>query len=114
MEVGLKEGERVNAMKMLTIVCREKFDDYVLLLFHDLGIRGYTIISGARGSGETGEVSGKNEWTDRNTLFMVALDDPQMATLVAAMKDVHLKLIAEESGQVVPLKMFLQPCEVVL
>lgn len=101
-------------MKMLTIVSKEQFDDYVLLVFHEVGIKGYTVISGVSGSGQTGTVSGKHEWIDRNTLFMVALDDAQMATLVTAMKELHGKPVTEDSGEVVSLKMFLQPCEVVL
>lgn len=114
MEVGVQGEERVYDMKMLTIVAKEQFDDYVLLVFHEQGIKGYTVISGVSGSGETGAVSGKHEWIDRNTLFMVALDDAQMATLVTAMKELHGRPFAEDSGGAVSLKMFLQPCEVVL
>ena len=34
-------------MKMLTIVCREKYEDDVLVLFSNLGVKGYTVMSGA-------------------------------------------------------------------
>jgi nitrogen regulatory protein PII len=101
-------------MKMLTIVCREKFKEEVLVLFATLGIKGYTVMSGAGGSGDTGAVSGKHGWTDRNMLFLVALDDAQMTTLVTAVKELNVRLVAEHSGREVPLKAFLQPCEVIL
>lgn len=104
----------MNDMKMLTIVCREGFDDYVLLVFNELGIKGYTVMPGAGGSGKTGAVSGTHGWTDRNTLFMIALVDAQMATLVAAVKELHARLVAEHHGIEVPLKAFLQPCELIL
>jgi hypothetical protein len=100
-------------MKMLTIVCREKFKDDVRILFDTLGIKGYTVMSGAGGSGETGAVSG-NDWTDHNMLFLVVLDDAQMATLLTAMKELHVRLVAEQRGREVALKAFLQPCEMIL
>ena len=101
-------------MKMLTLVCRENLEDYIRLLFNDLEIKGYTVITGAGGSGETGAVSGRHEWTDRNTLYLVTLDDARMATLVNALKGLHARLIKEQQGLEVPLKAFLQPCEVIL
>ncbi len=59
-------------------------------------------------------VSWKNGWTDRNMLFLVVLDDAQMAALVIAMKELHVRLVAEHAGLEVLLKAFLQPCEVIL
>ena len=100
-------------MRMLTIVCRARFDDEVLVLMNEQGIKGYTVLSGVGGSGETGAVSGHG-WTDRNTLFLVALDDAQMAILVTAVKALHARLVEEHRGHEVPLKAFLHPCEVVL
>jgi hypothetical protein len=114
MEASLQEEQKMNDMKMLTIVCREEFDDYVLLLFTELGITGYTVMPGAGGSGKTGSVSGTHGWTDRNTLFMVVLADAEMATLVAAMKELRARLVEEQSGREIPLKAFLQPCELIL
>lgn len=101
-------------MQMLTIVCRETFDDEVRVLFNGLRIKGYTVMSGVGGSGETGTVSGTHGWTDRNMLFLVALDNDQMAGLVNALKALHAKLVTENSGREVALKVFLQPCELIL
>ena len=101
-------------MKMLTIVCREKFEVDVLVLFSNVGVTGYTVMSGAGGSGETGEVSGKRGWRDCNMLFLVALNDDQVAPLVTAMKELRVRLMEEHFGIEVPLKAFLQPCELVL
>ena len=95
-------------MKMLTLVFRENLEDYIRLLFNDLEIKGYTVITGAGGSGETGAVSGRHEWTDRNTLFIVTLDDARMATLVDALKKLPVRLVEEQQGLEVPLKAFLQ------
>ncbi|MBU6482069.1 MAG: hypothetical protein KGS09_16155 [Nitrospirae bacterium] len=101
-------------MKMLTLVCREKFKEDVLVLFATLGIKGYPVIAGAGGSGDTGTVSGTHGWTDRNMLFLVALNNDQMTILVNAVKKLHADLVTEHSGHEIALKVFLQPCEVIL
>ena len=62
-------------MKMLTIVCREQFEDEVLNVFTTLGINGYTVIHGVGGSGETGAVSVTHTQGGRNKMLLVALDD---------------------------------------
>jgi hypothetical protein len=113
MELALQEDKRMNNRKMLTIIFREQYEDELVVLFNDLGIKGYTVMW-AGGSGETGAVSGKHGWRDRNMIFLVALDDAQMATLVNAVKELHVRLVQENHGLEVPLKAFLQPCEVIL
>jgi hypothetical protein len=45
---------------------------------------------------------------------MVVLADPEMATLVAAMKDLRARLVEEQSGREIPLKAFLQSCELIM
>ena len=44
----------------------------------------------------------------------MTLDDARMTTLVNALKGLHARLIEEQQGLEVPLKAFLQPCEVLL
>ena len=110
--MGVAEEEMI--MKMLTIVCREYFDDNVLLLFNRLGIKGYTLISGVGGRGKTGAVSGKHSTTDRNMMFLTVLDDAQMATLLTAFKELQATLVKEHHGLEIPIKAFLQPCEMIL
>jgi hypothetical protein len=46
-------------------------------------------------------------------IFLVALDDAQMARLVTAVKELHARIVEEQYGLEVPLKGFLQPCEVI-
>ena len=101
-------------MKMLTIVCREQFEDEVLSVFNILGITGYTVVHGVGGSGVTGAVSVTHTWLDRNKLLLVALDDDRMATLVHAVKQLQARLVEEQMGHPVPFKAFLQPCETVV
>ena len=101
-------------MKMLTIVCREQYEDEVLVIFSSLGITGYTVIHGVGGSGETGAVSLTHTSFDRNKMLLVALDDDRMATLVQAVKQLQVRLVQEQSGHPVPFKAFLQPCEPVV
>ena len=98
-------------MKMLTIVCREKFEDEVLVMFTSLKISGYTVVHGVGGSGETGAVSVTHTSHDRNKLILVALDDDRMAMLVKAVRDVQARLVQENLGHPVAFKAFLQPCE---
>ena len=101
-------------MKMLTIVCREKFEDEVLVVFSRLSISGYTVVHGVGGSGETGAVSVTHASHDRNKLILVALDEDRMDILVKAVKQAQARLVEEHLGHPVPFKAFLQPCEPVV
>ena len=101
-------------MKMLTIVCREQYEDEVLVIFSNLKISGYTVVHGVGGSGETGAVSVTHAARDTNKLIMVALDDERMQILVKSVREVQARLVEEHLGHPVPLKAFLQPCEPVV
>jgi hypothetical protein len=101
-------------MKMLTIVCREKFEDEVLAVFSNLKISGYTVVHGVGGSGETGAVSVTHPSHNRNKLILVALDDERMDILLKAVKQLQARLIEEHLGHPVPFKAFLQLCEPVV
>jgi len=100
-------------MKMLTLICREGIEDEIQVMLSDLKVEGYTVISGVLGSGQTGTVTGK-AWTDRNTLYLIALDDARMVPLVNAVREVHTRLVQENDGHEVPLKVFLQPCDLIV
>jgi nitrogen regulatory protein PII len=100
-------------MKMVTIICRERLQDAVVTLLNDLGVKGYTVTSGLGGLGQTGAVSAHN-WIDRNVSFMVALEDPYVPFLTNAVKQLYARLRQKQSGEEVPLKVFLQPCELIL
>lgn len=101
-------------MKMLTIVCREQFEDEVLALFSSLGITGYTVVHGVGGSGETGAVSITYTTSANNKLLLVALEDDRMTALVQAVRQLQARLVQEHLGHPVPFKAFLQPCEAVV
>ena len=101
-------------MKMLTIVCREQYEDEVLVIFSNLKISGYTVVHGVGGSGETGAVSVTHAARDTNKLIMVALDDERMEILVKSVREVQARLVEEHLGHPVPFKAFLQPCEPVV
>lgn len=98
-------------MKMLTIVCREQFEDEVLAVFSTLKITGYTVVHGVGGSGETGEVSLTHTSSDHNKLILVALDDERMELLVKGVKQLLARLVEERLGHPVPFKAFIQSCE---
>lgn len=100
-------------MKMLTLVCREGIEDEIRMILSDLNITGYTTISGVLGSGVTGTVTGK-AWTDRNTLYLIALDDVRMVPLVNAVQELHTRLVQEHGGREVRLKAFVHPCELIV
>ena len=99
---------------MLTIVCRDRFEDEVLNVFATLKITGYTVVHGAGGSGETGAVSVTHSSYDHNKLILVALDDDRMELLLKGIKQLLARLMEERMGKPVPLKAFVQPCEPVL
>ncbi|HLZ33228.1 MAG TPA: hypothetical protein VKP13_04370 [Nitrospira sp.] len=103
-------------MKMLNIVCGAKFEEEILTLFKDLGIKGYTMIAGVGGRGHTGTVSGTGGSTDRNTLFLVALEDHHihMTQVLNGVREIHARHVHGYRGLEIPLKAFLQPCDVVL
>lgn len=100
-------------MKMITIICRENLESAVLQILNELGVKGYTIMSGLGGRGQTGSVS-EHSWTDRNVSFMLALEDQNVTSVTNAVKQMYVRLLESNSGEDVPLKVFLQPCEVIL
>jgi nitrogen regulatory protein PII len=100
-------------MKMLTIICRNTFEADVRRLLNDLDVKGYTVASGLGGKGRSGSVS-EHSWMDRNVSFMVAVEDQQVTALADAVKQLYVRLLEANHGEEVPLKVFLQPCEVIL
>ena len=98
-------------MKMLTIVCREPFEDEVFAVFSALKVSGYTVVNGVGGSGETGAVSLTHASHERNTLIFVALDDERMEIVIKGVKQLLARLVEERRGDPVPLRAFVQPCE---
>ena len=101
-------------MKMLTIVCREQFEEEVLEVFANLRITGYTVVHGVGGSGETGAVSLTHTSYERNKLILLALEDERMDLLVKGVRQLLTRLVEERLGDPVPLKAFVQSCEPVL
>ncbi|WP_455242139.1 P-II family nitrogen regulator [Petrachloros mirabilis] len=100
-------------MKMVTIICRERLQDSMVKLLTDVGVKGYTVMSGLGGRGKNGAVSEHN-WTDRNVSFVVAVEDHHVPSVTDAVKQLYARLLEKQSGEEVPIKVFLQPCEVVL
>jgi nitrogen regulatory protein PII len=100
-------------MKMLTIICRENLESSVVQILNNLGVKGYTVTAGLGGRGLTGTVS-EHAWTGRNVSFMLALEDDQVTSIADALKQFYVKLLEANRGEEVPLKVFLQPCEVIL
>jgi hypothetical protein len=92
----------------------------ILAMFKKVGIKGYTVISGVGGSGVTGTVRGANHSADpdanTNTLFMVALgyEATFLPRIVAALKELRAKHIQGHDDREIPLKVFLQPCEIII
>ncbi len=105
-------------MKMLHIVCGKKLEDEIVALFKKLGINGYTVISGVGGSGVTGTIAASNSLSshDTNTLFIVALgyEASFLPKIVAALKELRAKHIQGHDDREIPLKVFLQPCEIII
>lgn len=107
-------------MKMLHIVCGKKLEDEILTLFDELGIKGYTVIHGIGGRGATGIVSDTAPDTgphaSTNTLFMVALgyEATFLPRIIAALKELRASHIQGHDDRAIPLKVFLQPCEIIM
>lgn len=103
-------------MKMLHIVCGKKFEDEVIAIFKEQGLKGYTVISGVGGSGVTGTVSGSDTTGNSNTMFMVALDYESifLPEILAALKAMRAKHVHGHLNHEIPLKVFLQPCEIIM
>jgi nitrogen regulatory protein PII len=100
-------------MQMLTIICRDTLESEVRRLLHEQDIKGYTVTSGLGGKGQSGSVS-EHGWTDRNVSFMTAVEDSEVTVLADAVKKLYVKLLAANHGEEVPLKVFVQPCDVIL
>ena len=105
-------------MKMLHIVCGKRFEEEIIAMFKELGLKGYTIISGVGGSRVTGTVSGSDASTSHgtNTLFMLALDYETifLPDILAALKGIRAKHVQGHPDREIPLKVFLQPCEIII
>ncbi|MGZ8375513.1 MAG: P-II family nitrogen regulator [Nitrospira sp.] len=105
-------------MKMLHIVCGKRLEDEILAMFKKLGIKGYTVISGVGGSGVTGTIAASNSLNSHNTntLYMVALgyESTFLPQIVAALKELRAKHIQGHDDREIPLKVFLQPCEIII
>jgi hypothetical protein len=69
---------------------------------------------GIAGSGEAGKVSGSRDKRDHNNLLTIALDEGPMTRLAEAVKALHSRLDEENPRVKVPLKAFMQPCELVV
>lgn len=105
-------------MKMLHIVCGKRLEEEILAMFKELGIKGYTVITGVGGSGVTGTVPASNALTNHgtNTMFMVALgyEAAFLPQIVVALKELRAKHIQGHDDREIPLKVFLQPCEIII
>lgn len=105
-------------MRMLHIVCGKRFEEEIVDLFQKMDIKGYTVISGVGGSGVTGMVPTSNQLTshDTNTLFMVALgyESTFLPQIVARLKEMRAKHVQGNPDREIPLKVFLQPCEIII
>ena len=73
---------------------------------------------GVGGSGVTGTVPSSNPLTnhDTNTLFMVALgyESTFLPQIVAGLKEIRAKHVQGNPDREIPLKVFLQPCEIII
>lgn len=105
-------------MKMLHIVCGKRFEEEIIAVFKEMGLKGYTVISGVGGSGVTGTVSVSDTSTghDTNTLFLLALDYESifLSDILAALKAIRAKHVQGNPDREIPLKVFLQPCEIIM
>ncbi|MGC4099636.1 MAG: hypothetical protein QM706_21285 [Nitrospira sp.] len=105
-------------MKMLHIVCGNRYEEEIIAIFKNLGLNGYTVISGVGGSGVTGTVPASNSLPGHrtNTLFMVALgyEAAYLPKIVAALKELRAKHIQGHDDREIPLRVFLQPCEIII
>ena len=105
-------------MKMLHIVCGKRFEGEIIALFKKRDLKGYTVISGVGGSGVTGIVSGSNTSADEdsNTLFMMALDYESifLPDILSDLKAIRAEHVQGHPDREIPLKVFLQPCEIII
>ncbi len=105
-------------MKMLHIVCGKRYEEEIVAMFNDLGVKGYTVISGVGGCGVTGTVPASSSTSTHgtNTLFLVALgyEATFLPKIVGALKGLRAKHIQGHEDREIPLKVFLQPCEIIM
>jgi 3-phosphoglycerate kinase len=113
-----KTTSKRTLMKMLHIVCGKKFESEIVAMFKDLGLKGYTVISGVGGSGVTGTVPASDSSSSHgtNTLFLVALgyEAAFLPKIVASLKELRARHIQGHDDREIPLKVFLQPCEIII
>lgn len=100
-------------MKMVIIICRESLEREVVQLFNNLGVKGYTMMSGLGGKGLSGAVS-EHGWIERNVGFLVVVDEEHATALAGAVKQLYVQLLEQSSGREVPLKVFVVACDAIL
>ncbi len=104
-------------MKMLMLVCSESLQRDLLESLKKSGVAcGYSIISKVTGCGETGTVSESTYFTGLgfNTMIYLVIPESDFERVVDAIKAFHQRLVQAQRGARIPLKLFVQSCEMIL
>ncbi len=103
-------------MEMLLIICGKTLEKEVVTLFQDLGLKGYTVISDVEGSSVTGTMLSADPNFGTNTLFLLALgyESTFLPKILAALKAIRAQHVQGHQEHEIPLKVFLQPCDIII
>lgn len=83
-------------MELLIIVCSDTVQDEIDQLFEDHKITNYTHIPEATGAGKGGGIRLNNEvWAGRNSMYMVAGNEQQVAEIKNWVKEYRKREIRE-------------------
>ncbi len=93
-------------MKMVMISYNEAIDAEVIEVLKNCGLKNYTKLTGAFGSGATSGIhEGNDIWPGRNNILYIVCDDREVMQLISCVKELRKKLGKEG------IKAFILPVE---
>jgi hypothetical protein len=111
-QTSVWRGQGGTVMKMLTIACRDSLVDEVWAVLMKSGVKGYTLLGKAVGRGETDPSPPPLNLEGQTNLLLVVLPEKQMTQVLDGLTALHDQLAQHRHE--VPLRVFAQPCEVLL
>ncbi|MBX3027021.1 hypothetical protein KF840_19105 [bacterium] len=101
-------------MQMVVLIFRKSLEHDVLAVLRACEVHSFTRVPEVWGAGETGVALHTFARPGFNAMALVALAEPEVARIVAALRRFRDRAAAQQEGAKVPLHVFLLPCEQVL
>ena len=98
-------------MKLLMIVFRESLEGEILKLLKELGVKAFTELPSVVGAGEAGAAFHSFASPGSNSIVLTALAEDHTEQVVKGLRAYRDQLSQRQHGAVIPLRVFILPCE---